>query len=111
MFVKRTLKIDDSLDVFPVHGVGGILGSFLVGIFCAGNLGAFSGYCFGADNTSILEQLGAQMTGIVATIIYTAIVTALILKVIDVVIGLRVDEEQESIGLDLSLHEEKGYDL
>jgi Amt family ammonium transporter len=111
LFVKRKLKIDDSLDVFPVHGVGGILGSLLVGIFCAGELGVFSGFGFGGDNKSIIEQLGVQAVGVLATILYTALVTAAALKLVDLITGLRVDEEQESVGLDLSLHEEKGYDL
>lgn len=111
LFIKQKLKIDDSLDVFPVHGVGGILGSFLVGIFCASELGAFSGYGFGGDNSSIGDQLGAQMIGIVSTFVYTGIVTWIILKVVDAITGLRVDAEEEAIGLDLALHEEKGYDL
>lgn len=111
IFVKQKLKIDDSLDVFPVHGVGGILGSFLVGIFCATELGAFSGFGFGGDNSNIGEQLGAQTIGIVSTIIYTAVVSWAILKLVDIVVGLRVDEEDEYRGLDLALHEEKGYDL
>jgi Amt family ammonium transporter len=111
IFIKQKLKIDDSLDVFPVHGVGGILGSFLVGIFAASELGAFSGYGFGGENSSIGEQVWAQLIGIGSTIVYTAVVTWIILKVVDVVIGLRADEEDEYRGLDLALHEEKGYDL
>lgn len=111
MFIKQKLKIDDSLDVFPVHGVGGILGSFLVGIFCASDLGPFSGYGFGGDNSTIGEQLGAQLTGIGSTILYTAIATWIILKLVDAITGLRVDDEEEAIGLDLALHEEKGYDI
>jgi Amt family ammonium transporter len=111
MFIKQKLKIDDSLDVFPVHGIGGILGSFLVGIFCATELGPFSGYGFGGDNSSIGDQLGAQAIGIVSTIIYTAIATWVILKLVDAITGLRVDDEDEAVGLDLALHEEKGYDL
>lgn len=111
IFIKHKLKIDDSLDVFPVHGVGGILGSFLVGIFCATELGAFSGFGFGGDNTSIGEQMGAQTIGIVSTFVYTAIVSWAILKLVDLMVGLRVDEEDEYRGLDLALHEEKGYDL
>ncbi|KZZ52432.1 ammonia channel protein [Oleiphilus sp. HI0118] len=111
MFIKQKLKIDDSLDVFPVHGVGGILGSFLVGIFAATELGAFSGYGFGGDNSTIGEQLSAQLIGIGSTIAYTAIVTWIILKLVDVITGLRVDEEDEYIGLDIAMHEEKGYDL
>jgi len=111
MFIKQKLKIDDSLDVFPVHGIGGILGSFLVGIFCATELGPFSGYGFGGDNSSIGDQLGAQAIGIVSTIVYTAIATWVILKLVDAITGLRVDDEDEAVGLDLALHEEKGYDL
>lgn len=111
LFMKQTLKIDDSLDVFPVHGVGGILGSMLVGLFCAAGLGAFSGYGFGGENTSIGEQLGAQTIGVLSVIAYTAIITWVILKLVDLMTGLRVDDEEESIGLDISMHEEKGYDL
>lgn len=111
IFIKQKLQIDDSLDVFPVHGVGGILGTLLVGIFAATEIGAFSGYGFGGDNSSIGDQVTAQLIGIGSTIIYTAIATWIILKVVDVITGLRVDEEEEYRGLDLALHEEKGYDL
>jgi len=111
MFIKQKLKIDDSLDVFPVHGVGGMLGSFLVGIFCASELGAFSGYGFGGDNSNISEQLTAQLIGIGSTIVYTAVASWIILKLVDAITGLRVDDEDEYRGLDLALHEEKGYDL
>lgn len=111
LFIKQKLKIDDSLDVFPVHGVGGILGTLLVGVFCATELGAFSGYGFGGDNASISDQMTAQLIGIFSTIAYTAVVTWVILKLVDAITGLRVDEEDEYRGLDLSLHEEKGYDI
>ncbi|TNC80447.1 MAG: ammonia channel protein [Oleiphilus sp.] len=111
IIVKQKLKIDDSLDVFPVHGIGGILGTLLVGVFCATDLGVFSGFGFGGDNTSIGSQMSAQLIGIVSTIIYTAIATWIILKIVDVVTGLRVDDEDEYRGLDLALHEEKGYDI
>lgn len=111
LFIKQKLKIDDSLDVFPVHGVGGILGTILVGIFCASDLGAFSGYGFGGDNNSIGEQLSAQGIGIISTVAYTAIATWVILKLVNAITGLRVDSDDEAIGLDLALHEEKGYDL
>ena len=109
--IKQKLKIDDSLDVFPVHGVGGILGSLLVGVFCASELGAFSGYGFGGDNASIASQLKAQLIGISSVILYTAVVTWVLLKLVNTITGLRVDEEEEHQGLDLALHEEKGYDL
>jgi len=109
--LKNTLKIDDSLDVFPVHGVGGILGTLMAGIFCAPNLGIFSGNGFSDGVTSISGQLGIQATGVVATFLYTALVSWALLKLIDVMIGLRIDDEQETIGLDLVLHDERGYDL
>lgn len=111
LFIKQKLKIDDSLDVFPVHGVGGILGTLLVGIFAATELGAFAGYGFGGDNASIGDQVTAQLIGIGSTIVYTAIVSWVILKLVDAVVGLRVDEDEEAEGLDLVLHDEKGYDL
>ena len=111
LFIKQKLKIDDSLDVFPVHGVGGMLGTLLVGVFCASGLGAFSGYGFGGDNATIGGQLTAQIIGIVSAVVYTAVVSWVILKLVDVVIGLRVTEEDEATGLDLSLHDEKGYDI
>lgn len=111
LFMKQKLKIDDSLDVFPVHGVGGMLGSLLVGIFCSSGLGAFSGYGFGGDNVTISSQLTTQVIAIASVIAYTALISWVILKLVNVITGLRVDEEQESMGLDISLHEEKGYDL
>jgi len=110
--IKQKWKIDDSLDVFPVHGVGGILGTFLAGVFCSPDLGLFSGYGFGGDNTSISEQLTVQLIGIVAVFAYTAVVSWLLLKVVSVLTnGLRVSEEVEQKGLDISSHEERGYNL
>ncbi|PIE40688.1 MAG: ammonia channel protein [Gammaproteobacteria bacterium] len=107
--VKQKLKIDDSLDVMPVHGVGGILGTLLAGVFCSQELGIFSGNGFSEGITSIGGQFKVQLIGVVATAVYTAIVTWIILKVVDVMVGLRVDEEQETEGLDIVLHEERGY--
>jgi len=110
--IKQKWKIDDSLDVFPVHGIGGILGTFLAGIFCSPDLGIFSGYGFGGDNTSIGEQLGVQMVGIFATFVYTAVVSLVLLKLVDMLTkGIRVSAEQEQQGLDISSHEERGYNL
>ncbi|MDG6096881.1 ammonium transporter [Alteromonas sp. ZYF713] len=110
--IKQKWKIDDSLDVFPVHGIGGILGTFLAGIFCSPDLGIFSGYGFGGDNTSIGEQLGVQMVGIFATFVYTAVVSLVLLKLVDMLTkGIRVTAEQEQQGLDISSHEERGYNL
>lgn len=111
MFLKRVLKIDDSLDVFPVHGVGGMLGTFLAGIFSATSLGVFSGYGFADGIDSMGGQLWVQTIGLAATLVFTVVVTYIILKVVSVVTGLRVDEEQEVEGLDIVLHEERGYDI
>ena len=110
-YIKRVLKIDDSLDVFPVHGVGGILGTLLAGVFSATSLGVFSGYGFADGNETMMDQLSVQFIGVLATIVFTAVLTYVILKLIDMMIGLRVDEEDEIQGLDISLHEERGYDL
>jgi len=107
--IKNKLKIDDSLDVFPVHGVGGILGTLLAGVFASDALGLFSGQGLG-EGVSIASQLGVQVTGIVSTIVYTAVVTWVLLKLLDVVIGLRVSEEQEIEGLDIALHNERAYE-
>jgi len=110
-YLKRVLKIDDSLDVFPVHGVGGILGTLLAGIFCSTQLGIFSGNGFSDGIDSIGGQLMVQATGVVATFLYTAVVTFIILKLVDMMVGLRVDDDEETQGLDLVLHDERGYDL
>ncbi|MDO6446804.1 ammonium transporter [Colwellia sp. 1_MG-2023] len=112
VYIKQKLKIDDSLDVFPVHGVGGILGTFLAGIFSSAELGAFSGYGFAEGITSMTEQVTVQMIGIIATIAYTAIVSYLLFKLVALMTnGLRVSEEQETTGLDLNEHDESGYNL
>ncbi|MEZ5505831.1 MAG: ammonium transporter [Gammaproteobacteria bacterium] len=111
MLIKRKLKIDDSLDVFPVHGVGGILGTMLVGVFCSPDLGLFSGLGFGGENASIAAQLKVQFTGVVVTFVYTAIVSWVLFKVVDRAVGLRVSGDQETEGLDIVLHDERGYDI
>jgi Amt family ammonium transporter len=110
-YLKNALKIDDSLDVFPVHGVGGILGTLLAGIFCSTQLGIFSGNGFSDGIDSIGGQLMVQATGVLATFIYTLVATFIILKFVDMVVGLRVDDDEETQGLDLVLHDERGYDL
>ena len=107
IYIKQRLKIDDSLDVFPVHGVGGILGTLLTGVFASNALGAFSGQ----EDISIASQVGTQAIGVAATVLYTGAVTWGILKFTDVMVGNRVDEEQEQEGLDLVSHNERGYDL
>ena len=111
LLIKRKFKIDDSLDVFPVHGVGGILGTLMAGIFASTELGIFSGQGFADGITSIGQQLSVQVTGVAATFAYAAVVTFVILKVVDLMVGLRVDEETEIVGLDLTEHEERGYSL
>ncbi|ARN76469.1 ammonia channel protein [Oceanicoccus sagamiensis] len=108
--IKQKWKIDDSLDVFPVHGVGGILGTFMAGIFASSELGIFSGQGL-AEGVSIAQQLGVQLTGIGATFVYTAIVTYILLKVVGAMVGLRVSEDEETEGLDVVSHNERGYDL
>jgi|TARA_B110000211_G_scaffold223180_1_gene272736 Amt family ammonium transporter len=112
VYIKQQLKIDDSLDVFPVHGIGGILGTFLVGIFSATSLGVFSGFGFAEGLTSITEQVSVQLVGIISTLAYTALMTYLLLKLVGILTqGLRVSEEHEMSGLDQVDHEESGYNL
>ena len=105
--MKRKLHIDDSLDVFPVHGVGGIIGTLLTGVFAAASLGGM-GLPQGATITS---QVGVQLVGVVVTFAWCGVVSFIILKGLDAVIGLRVTPEEETEGLDLALHGEKGYNL
>ena len=106
-FMKQILKIDDSLDVFPVHAVGGALGTILTGIFASSALGVFSGQ----EAISIPTQLGVQALGVLVTLGYTAIGTFIILKITDALVGNRVSEEEETEGLDLVSHNERGYSL
>ena len=104
--LKRALGYDDSLDVFGIHAVGGIIGAMLTGVFCAESLG---GAGFGGDITSIGDQLAVQFIGVGATVVYTGVVSFIILKVLDGIMGLRVTEDEEAEGLDLALHDERGY--
>jgi len=110
-YIKRTLKIDDSLDVFPVHGVGGIIGTLMAGIFSATSLGVFSGFGFADGIGSMSEQFGIQLIGTVTTVVFSAGMTWGILKLVDRLVGLRVSEEEEIEGLDIVLHDERGYDI
>jgi Amt family ammonium transporter len=112
-YMKRVLKIDDSLDVFPVHGVGGMLGTFLAGVFASATLGVFSGqgYIYNENVTGMGQQLAVQLAGIVAVPVYTAVITWVLLKLVDLLIGLRVSAEEETMGLDTSQHNERGYNL
>ena len=104
--LKRAMGYDDSLDVFGIHAVGGIIGAILTGVFCAEFLG---GAGFGGDITSISAQIKVQAVGVGATIVYTGFVSFIILKVLDGIMGLRVTDDEESEGLDLSQHGERGY--
>lgn len=106
-FMKQRLHIDDSLDVFPVHGVGGLLGTLLTGVFASNALGLFSGQ----QDIVIAEQLGIQAIGAGATLVYTGLVTWAILLLVGAVIGNRASEDEEQQGLDLTMHNERGYDL
>lgn len=108
--IKVKLKLDDSLDVFPVHGVGGILGTFLAGIFASAGLGVFSGQGY-AEGMNMFSQVQVQLIGIAATLTYTAVMTYIILKVVNKFVSLRVDRDQETEGLDLVSHDERGYDF
>ncbi|MEI6146069.1 MAG: ammonium transporter [Methylococcales bacterium] len=104
-YVKRKLIIDDSLDVFPVHGIGGITGSLLTGVFAASSLGGLGL----PDGVSMMSQVGVQALAILVTIVWSALFSYLILKVLDKWIGLRVTPDEEVQGLDTVLHEETGY--
>jgi len=112
LLIKQKFKIDDSLDVFPVHGVGGMLGTFLAGIFASTQLGLFSGQGFADGIESMGAQIGVQLVGIISTFIYTAIATYLIFKVVGMITnGVRVSDDEESQGLDLVDHNERGYEI
>ena len=108
--IKQRFKIDDSLDVFPVHGVGGMLGTLLAGVFASDALGIFSGQGYN-EGMNMASQVSVQLVGIIATFTYTAIVSYILLKLVDKLLVLRVDEEEEVRGLDLVEHDERGYDL
>jgi Amt family ammonium transporter len=112
IFIKQKLKIDDALDVFPVHGVGGILGTLLVSVFASTQLGIFSGSGFADGITTIGQQFEVQLIGVVSTFAYTAVVSYILFKLVGLMVGgLRVSEEQEAKGLDIVDHEERGYNL
>lgn len=111
--LKRMLRADDSLDVFGVHGVGGILGALLTGVFAAPSLGGQGvwDYTTNAMNTSysIGSQVLVQAHGVVVTIVWSAIVAFIAFKLVDIVIGLRVPEDEEREGLDITSHGESAY--
>ncbi|MFQ5661033.1 MAG: ammonium transporter [Gammaproteobacteria bacterium] len=103
--IKRGLQIDDSLDVFPVHGVGGALGTLLTAVFAAKSMGGRG------LEVSMSDQFLTQLVAVLATMAWCGVFTFIILKVLDGVIGLRVNSEEETEGLDLVLHDERGYNF
>ncbi len=105
--IKRAMGYDDSLDVFGVHAIGGIIGAILTGLCADASMGGVGL----AEGVSIGAQLVIQFKGVMFTIIYTGILSFIILKVVDIIIGLRVTEEEETEGLDVALHDERGYNL
>ncbi len=105
--IKRAFGYDDSLDAFGVHAVGGIVGAILTGVFVSAGLGG-SGL---AEGVTMGKQVWLQIIGVVTTIVYCGVLTLIIIKVVDWIVGLRVTEEQETEGLDLALHDERGYNL
>jgi len=107
-YMKRALGVDDSLDVFPVHGVGGITGTLLAGVFASTGLGAFSGQGY-AEGMTMGSQLWVQAQGVLSVAGYTAVITFVLLKAVDYLTGLRVSPEAEILGLDTAEHNERGY--
>ena len=104
--LKSQLGYDDSLDAFGVHGIGGIVGALLTGIFAAESLGGA-----GLAKANIGMQVWAQFLSIAVTIVWSGVLSFIILKIVDATIGLRVEEDDERQGLDLSQHNERGYNL
>jgi Amt family ammonium transporter len=102
--LKKMLGADDSLDVFGVHGVGGIVGALLTGVFAAPSLGGTGG-----DDFSIPGQLFIQAEGVVITMVWSAVVAYIAYKIVDMLVGLRVTEEEEREGLDIASHGESAY--
>ena len=104
-FIKQSLGIDDSLDVFPVHGVGGMLGTTLTGVFVAASWGG-AGL---PEGVSMGSQVMVQIIGVITTILWCGFFTYIILKVVDGLTGLRISDDDEETGLDLTQHGEAGY--
>jgi Amt family ammonium transporter len=110
--LKKLLGADDSLDVFGVHGVGGILGAMLTGVFAAPALGGTSWWDYVANAPGAYDmaaQLKIQAQGVLTTIVISGVVATIAYKLIDLTIGLRVDEEEEVMGLDVGSHGERAY--
>jgi Amt family ammonium transporter len=113
--LKKMLGSDDSLDVFGVHGVGGILGALLTGVFAAPSLGGTGVFDYVTDKVtpdySITSQVWIQCQGVITTVIWSAVVSYIAFKLVDIVIGLRVPEDQEREGLDITSHGESAYEV
>ncbi len=105
--LKFALGYDDSLDVFGVHAVGGVIGAILTGVFVDAALGG-AGL---AEGITVASQVVKQFIGVIATIVYDVIVTLILLKIVDAIVGLRVTDEHETEGLDIVLHDERGYNI
>ena len=106
-WIKFKIKIDDSLDVFAVHGVGGIIGTLLVAVFAVPDFGGLGL----AEGVTITDQLWVQMIGILSVAVWSGVITWVLAQIISRTIGLRVSEESEIEGLDIIAHGERGYDL
>ncbi len=112
--LKKLLNVDDSLDVFGVHGVGGILGALATGVLASPNLGGTGVYDYAAGKVgeySMMGQLTSQAWGVGVTILWSGIVSFVLFKLIDMTMGLRVPEEAEREGLDTAIHGERAYNL
>lgn len=107
MYIKNVVHIDDSLDVFSVHGVGGIIGTLLAGVLVAA---AYGGLGL-ADGMTVISQLKVQAIAVVATVVWSAAGSFVLLKLIDMMVTLRIDHDAEVQGLDLTQHEETGYNF
>ena len=105
--LKRKLGYDDSLDVFGVHAIGGIVGAVLTGMFAFPVLGGV----WDPGEQTMGAQLWVQIKGVLFTVLFTGVVSLVLLKVVDLLVGLRVSSEDETLGLDLALHDERGYNL
>ena len=105
--MKRVLKVDDSLDVFPVHGVGGLIGTMLTGVLAST---AFGGVGY-PEKMTMGSQVLVQLTGVLAIALWSGVLTWILLRLTIALVGMRVDPEEETEGLDTALHNEKGYDL
>ena len=111
--LKKLLGADDALDVFGVHGIGGIFGALMTGVFAAPSLGGTGIWDYVANGVapdySISSQLLIQAQGVLVTVVISGVVSVIAYKVVDLLIGLRVSDEQEVIGLDVSSHGERAY--